>query len=132
MWTAKSRRPAISVPKNAKLPVISTCLMERQMSEKRNEKQSVIYQKRIGVIMLPMPNRNAKGQKKGIGQIQRVPEKTTDTNARKGDLNMLVITVEVDIPGGMEFAVKEDLAYVLEERYGRTVRVVSVEARDDK
>lgn len=45
---------------------------------------------------------------------------------------MLVITVEVDISPGMEFAVKEDLAYVLEERYGKTVRVVSVEARDDK
>lgn len=45
---------------------------------------------------------------------------------------MLVITVEVDIPSGMEFAVKEDLSYTLEERYGKTVRVVSVEARDDK
>lgn len=39
---------------------------------------------------------------------------------------MLVITIEVDIPSGMEFAVKEDLAYVIEERYGKTVRVIEV------
>lgn len=45
---------------------------------------------------------------------------------------MLILTIEVDIPSGMEFAVKEDLSYVIEERYGKTVRVVSVEARDDK
>ena len=39
---------------------------------------------------------------------------------------MLTITIEVDIPSGMEFAVKEDLAYTLEERYGKTVRVIEV------
>lgn len=41
---------------------------------------------------------------------------------------MLRITIEVDIPSGMEFAVKEDLAMVIEERYGKTTRVISVEA----
>ena len=45
---------------------------------------------------------------------------------------MLILTIEVDISSGMEFAVKEDLAYVIEERYGKTVRVTSVEVRDDK
>lgn len=45
---------------------------------------------------------------------------------------MLILTIEVDIPPGMEFAVKEDLAMAIEERYGKTTRVVSVEARDDK
>lgn len=43
---------------------------------------------------------------------------------------MLTITIEVDIAPGMEFAVKEDLAYVIEERYGKTVRVVSVTTED--
>lgn len=46
---------------------------------------------------------------------------------------MLIVTMEVDnVPPGMELAVKEDLAMVVEERYGKTVRVVSVEARDDR
>ena len=42
---------------------------------------------------------------------------------------MLVITIEVDIKPGMELAVKEDLSYVIEERYGKTTRVISVEAK---
>ena len=42
---------------------------------------------------------------------------------------MLVITIEVDAPAGMEFAVKEDLSYVIEERYGKTTRVIKVEAK---
>lgn len=41
---------------------------------------------------------------------------------------MLRITIEVDIRSGMEFAVKEDLAMAIEERYGKTVRVVAIEA----
>lgn len=43
---------------------------------------------------------------------------------------MLVFTIEVyDISPGMELAVKEDLAMLIEKRYGKTVRVVSVEGR---
>lgn len=45
---------------------------------------------------------------------------------------MLVITLEVDVPSGMEFAVKEDLAMVIEERYGKTTRVVSVETKENE
>lgn len=45
---------------------------------------------------------------------------------------MLVITMEVyDISPGMELAVKEDLAMAIEGRYGKTVRVVSVEGRSE-
>lgn len=43
---------------------------------------------------------------------------------------MLIITIEVDIAPGMEFAVKEDLAMAIEQRYGRTTRVVSVKVGD--
>ncbi len=43
---------------------------------------------------------------------------------------MLILTIEVDIQPGMEFAVKEDLAMVIEERYGKTTRVVSVTAKE--
>lgn len=46
--------------------------------------------------------------------------------------SVLVVTIEVDAPSGMEFAVKEDLAMVIEERYGKTTRVVSVEAKERK
>lgn len=46
---------------------------------------------------------------------------------------MLVITMEVyDISPGMELAVKEDLAMAIEGRYGKTVRVVSVEGREER
>jgi hypothetical protein len=46
---------------------------------------------------------------------------------------MLVLTIEVyDISPGMDLAVKEDLAMLLEKRYGKTVRVVSVEGRKEK
>lgn len=38
---------------------------------------------------------------------------------------MLLITLEVDAPEGMSMAVKEDLAMLVEERYGDT-RVVDV------
>ena len=45
---------------------------------------------------------------------------------------MLVITMEVyDISPGMDLAVKEDLAMAIEQRYGKTVRVVSVEGRSE-
>lgn len=45
---------------------------------------------------------------------------------------MLVITMEVyDVSPGMDLAVKEDLAMAIEKRYGKTVRVVSVEGRDE-
>lgn len=40
----------------------------------------------------------------------------------------LRIVIDVSgIPSGMELAVKEDLAMLIEERYGHTVRVVAVE-----
>ena len=40
---------------------------------------------------------------------------------------MLRFTIDVDIRSGMELAVKEDLAMVIEERYGKTVQVIAVE-----
>ena len=45
---------------------------------------------------------------------------------------MLRITIDADIPSGMEFAVKEDLAMAIEQRYGKTVRVVKIEAKEGK
>ena len=46
---------------------------------------------------------------------------------------MLVITMEVyGVSAGMELAVKEDLAMVVEKHYGGTVRVVSVEGREER
>lgn len=45
---------------------------------------------------------------------------------------MLVITMEVyDVSPGMELAVKEDLAMAIERRYGKTVRVISVEGKGE-
>lgn len=42
-------------------------------------------------------------------------------------MKMLTITIEVDhVSAGMALAVKEDLAMLIEERYGKTTRVVSV------
>lgn len=41
---------------------------------------------------------------------------------------MIYITLEVNVPPGMAQAVKEDLAMVVEKRYG-DVRVISVEAK---
>ena len=43
---------------------------------------------------------------------------------------MLSITIEVDIPSSWAFAVKEDLAMLIEDRYGRTTRVVDVKAKE--
>lgn len=45
---------------------------------------------------------------------------------------MLRITIDTDIPSGMELAVKEDLAMAIEQRYGKTTRVVSVEVIERK
>lgn len=40
---------------------------------------------------------------------------------------MLTVTIEVDAPAGLVLAVKEDLAMLLEKRYGCGTRVVKVE-----
>ena len=45
---------------------------------------------------------------------------------------MLSITIEVDIDPMWAFAVKEELAMLLEERYEKTVRVVAVEVKEGK
>lgn len=39
---------------------------------------------------------------------------------------MLIITIEVDVAAGLSLAVKEDLAMLLEQRYGCGTRVIEV------
>ena len=39
---------------------------------------------------------------------------------------MLTITIEVDVAAGLALAVKEDLAMLLEQRYGGSTRVIEV------
>lgn len=39
---------------------------------------------------------------------------------------MLIITIEVDVVAGLSLAVKEDLAMLLEQRYGCGTRVIEV------
>lgn len=43
---------------------------------------------------------------------------------------MLSITIEVDIDPVWAFAVKEELAMLLEERYEKTARVVAVDVKE--
>lgn len=45
---------------------------------------------------------------------------------------MLKITMAVNIPAEWVVAVKEDLAMLVEERYGGDTRVISVEAEEDQ
>jgi hypothetical protein len=39
---------------------------------------------------------------------------------------VLIITIEADVPSGLSLAVKEDLAMLLEQRYGSGTRVIDV------
>lgn len=39
---------------------------------------------------------------------------------------MLIITIEADMHPGLSMAVKEDLAMLLEQRYGCSTRVIEV------
>lgn len=39
---------------------------------------------------------------------------------------MLTITIEADVSSGLSLAVKEDLAMLLEQRYGCNTRVIEV------
>lgn len=45
---------------------------------------------------------------------------------------MLKITIAVNVPADWAMAVKEDLAMLMEERYGGDTRVIAVEAEEDQ